>query len=406
VPAVYWRASSARVLTSGWIEGVKLSDGASLRGAGLDVLRLVDIGIQCSLRQLLEEGFFHADPHPGNLLATADGRLAFLDFGMMSETPRGARAAIIAHVVHLVNRDYEQMAQDYYRLGFLDRSVDVSPIVPALAAFFDDVLSATVSEINFKTITDGLGAILYAYPFDVPGYYALILRSLTVLEGLALSSDPEYKVLAAAYPFFASRLLTGDEPELRESLAELIFAAPPATGVRWGRLESLLAQAARPGARSAGAAVAGALPPLLNLVLGPQEGGPPTDPGQAALRTAAEAEAARCVEALALGGGAEGWAALRPLLPQLGGAAAALARASPSPAETAELLELRAQLLRVAALLRPPSTEGEAAADWAWLAQPRVALFARDVASRVAQRAVARGLQALLAPSRAEPATV
>ena len=92
------------------------------------------------------------------MLGTADGRLCFLDFGMMSETPASARHAIIAHVVHLVNRDYNQMAQDYYRLGFLDRSVDVTPIVPALAAFFDDVLTASVSDLNFKTITDGLGA--------------------------------------------------------------------------------------------------------------------------------------------------------------------------------------------------------------------------------------------------------
>ena len=81
----------------------------------------------CSLRQLLEAGYFHADPHPGNLLATRDGKLAFLDFGMMSETPGPARLAIIEHVVHLVNRDYQAMAQDYYALGFLERSVDVSP---------------------------------------------------------------------------------------------------------------------------------------------------------------------------------------------------------------------------------------------------------------------------------------
>ncbi|KAI5411701.1 hypothetical protein KIW84_056685 [Lathyrus oleraceus] len=83
---------------------------------------------QCSLRQLLEYGYFHADPHPGNLLATPDGRLAFLDFGMMSETPEDARSAIIGHVVHLVNRDYKAMARDYDVLDFLSPDVDVSPI--------------------------------------------------------------------------------------------------------------------------------------------------------------------------------------------------------------------------------------------------------------------------------------
>lgn len=149
-----------------WVEGTKLSEQARIEQQGLNILQLVDTGIQCSLRQLLEHGYFHADPHPGNLLATPDGRLAFLDFGMMSETPEQARFAIIGHVVHLVNRDYEAMARDYYDLDFLSRDVDVSPIVPALRSFFDDVLGATVSELNFKTIVDGLGSVLYQYPFN------------------------------------------------------------------------------------------------------------------------------------------------------------------------------------------------------------------------------------------------
>ena len=90
-------------------------------------------------------------------------------------------------------------ARDYYALEFLDESVDVRPIVPALAEFFDDVLEASVSDLNFQTITKGLGAVLYQYPFNVPAYYALILRSLTVLEGLALYTDSEFKVLPGAF---------------------------------------------------------------------------------------------------------------------------------------------------------------------------------------------------------------
>jgi len=135
VPTIDWERTSARVLTMEFIEGTKLSEREKLKEKGLDVLSLVDIGIQCSLRQLLEFGYFHADPHPGNLLATKEGKLAFLDFGMMSETPETARYAIIDHVVHLVNRDYEAMAKDYYKLEFLDESVDVKPIVPAWRIF-------------------------------------------------------------------------------------------------------------------------------------------------------------------------------------------------------------------------------------------------------------------------------
>ena len=102
----------------------------------------------------------------GNLLATKEGDLAFLDFGMMSTAPVTARYALIAHVVHLVNRDYLAMCQDYYELDFMDRSVDTGPIAPSLANFFDDILdNNTVSKINFKTIIDGLGDVLFEFPF-------------------------------------------------------------------------------------------------------------------------------------------------------------------------------------------------------------------------------------------------
>lgn len=102
----------------------------------------------------------------GNLLATPEGDLCYLDFGMMAEAPEYARTAIIAHVVHLVNRDYDAMCRDYYTLQFMDPAIDTSPIAPALATFFDGVLDRSVAELNFKAIVDGLGDVLFRYPFQ------------------------------------------------------------------------------------------------------------------------------------------------------------------------------------------------------------------------------------------------
>ncbi|GFR42152.1 hypothetical protein Agub_g3004 [Astrephomene gubernaculifera] len=242
-PKIYWDYTARRVLTMEWIEGVKLTDGAAMSAAGLNVVDFVDVGVECTLRQLLEQGYFHADPHPGNLLATRSGELVYLDFGMMSEAPQYARYAIMAHLVHLVNRDYEAMCRDYYALQFVEPCVDTSPLAPALAAFFDTgVLAAPVAQLNFKAIVDGLGEVLFKFPFRVPAYYALILRSLTVLEGLALQADPNYKLLARAYPYVARRLLTDPAPELRESFQELIIKDGQ---IRWGRFENLLQQGSR-----------------------------------------------------------------------------------------------------------------------------------------------------------------
>ncbi|VAI30607.1 unnamed protein product [Triticum turgidum subsp. durum] len=340
VPDIFWDYTSAKVLTMEWIEGVKLNQQAAIEGQGLKVLDLVNIGIQCSLRQLLEYGYFHADPHPGNILATPEGKLAFLDFGMMSETPEDARVAIIGHVVHMVNRDYEAMARDYYALDFLKPEVDVSPIVPALKIFFDDALDSTVSELNFKTIVDGLGAVLYQYPFNVPAYYALILRSLTVLEGLALYADPNFKVLAASYPYFAKRLLTDPNPYLRDALIELLFKDEK---FRWNRLENLLVQ----GRQDREFVAKDALQPVLKLLLGPD--------GEN-LRVLVVKEAVRVTEAITFGTLIDSYNAAPEFLKPL------ISNGNPagpfkiSDVEREQMLELRDTVLRIWGLLRSSDT--------------------------------------------------
>ncbi len=240
VPKIYWDYTGKRVLTMEWIDGVKLTDVDAVQAQGIDATHLVEIGVECSLRQLLEHGFFHADPHPGNLLAMADGRLAYLDFGMMSRIKPYQRYGLIEAVVHLVNRDFEALARDYVKLDFLTPDVNLQPIVPALANVFGNALGATVAELNFKSITDQMSAMMYEFPFTVPAYYALIIRSMVTLEGIAIGIDPEFKVLSKAYPYIAKRLLTDPAPELRASLKDLLFKEE---GFRWHRLENLLKNA-------------------------------------------------------------------------------------------------------------------------------------------------------------------
>lgn len=240
VPKIYWDYSGRRVLTMEWITGTKLTQPEAIRAQGVDAGYLIEVGVQCSLRQLLEHGFFHADPHPGNLLATPDGKLAYLDFGMMSEVKPYQRYGLIEAVVHMVNRDFEGLAKDYVKLEFLTPDTDLTPIIPALARVFSNALGASVAELNFKSITDEFSALMYEYPFRVPAYYALIIRSLVTLEGIAINVDPEFKVLSKAYPYVAKRLLTDPSPELRASLRDLLFKDG---NFRWNRLENLLRNA-------------------------------------------------------------------------------------------------------------------------------------------------------------------
>ena len=242
VPKIYNELTSRRVLTMEWIEGTKLTNLDDVKKLGIDPDKMIEIGVQCSLEQLLEHGFFHADPHPGNLLALEDGRLCYLDFGMMSEVSRDSRSGLIQAVVHLVNKNFDKLSHDFVKLGFLSNEVNLEPIVPAFQDVFVNAIELGVSKMDFKSVTDDMSGVMYKFPFKLPPYYALIIRSLITLEGIALSVDPNFKILGAAYPYFARRLMEDPDPQLRESLKEMLFDNKQ---FKWDRLEDLLSNAAK-----------------------------------------------------------------------------------------------------------------------------------------------------------------
>ncbi|MDJ0796299.1 MAG: AarF/ABC1/UbiB kinase family protein [Calothrix sp. MO_167.B12] len=238
VPAIYWRYTSPRVLTLEWLNGFKLNDHQSIRGAGLDPEEIIKIGVTSGLQQLLEHGFFHADPHPGNLFAMPDGRMGYIDFGMMDQLDETTKETLVDAVVHLVNQDYTDLAEDYVKLGFLAPDTDIRPIVPALEMLLGNAINQNVGDFNFKTITDQFSELMYDYPFRVPAKFALIIRSLVTQEGIALSLNTNFKIVEVAYPYVARRLLTGESPQLRRRLLNVLFKDGK---FQWQRLENLIA---------------------------------------------------------------------------------------------------------------------------------------------------------------------
>ncbi|MBD2087394.1 AarF/UbiB family protein [Coleofasciculus sp. FACHB-542] len=238
VPAIYWRYTNTRVLTLEWINGFKLNDTERIKAADLETDTLIEIGVTAGLRQLLEYGFFHADPHPGNLFAMPDGRMAYIDFGMMDQMEEHTKETLVSAVVHLINKDYIELAKDFVKLGFLTPETDIVPIIPALESVLGDVIGESVQDFNFKTITDKFSELMYDYPFRIPAKFALIIRSLVTQEGLALSLNPNFKIVEVAYPYVARRLLTGESPEMRRRLIEVLFKDGK---FQWQRLENMIA---------------------------------------------------------------------------------------------------------------------------------------------------------------------
>ncbi|MBW4507868.1 MAG: AarF/ABC1/UbiB kinase family protein [Scytonematopsis contorta HA4267-MV1] len=237
VPAIYWRYTSNCVLTLEWLNGFKLNDTKSIREAGLDQEAIIQIAVTSGLQQLLEFGFFHADPHPGNLFAMPDGRMGYIDFGMMDQLDESTKECLVDAVVHLINKDYSDLAQDYVNLGFLSPGTDIRPIVPALEAVLGDAIGQNVGDFNFKTVTDKFSELMYDYPFRVPAKFALIIRSLVTQEGIALSLNPNFKIVEVAYPYVAKRLLTGESPQLRRRLLNVLFKDDK---FQWERLENMV----------------------------------------------------------------------------------------------------------------------------------------------------------------------
>ncbi|PPS42753.1 AarF/ABC1/UbiB kinase family protein [Chroococcidiopsis sp. TS-821] len=237
VPAIYWRFTATRVLTLEWINGFKLTDIQSIREAGLDTNELIEIGVTAGLQQLLEHGFFHADPHPGNLFAMPDGRIAYIDFGMMDQLSELMKETLVDAIVHLVNKDYNELAADFVKLGFLTPDTNICPIVPALEAVLGEAIGQSVGDFNFKSITDSFSELMYDYPFRVPAQFALIIRSLVTQEGIALSLNPNFKIVEVSYPYVARRLLTGETPQLRRRLLNVLFKDGK---FQWERLENLI----------------------------------------------------------------------------------------------------------------------------------------------------------------------
>lgn len=238
VPVIYWRFSTVRVLTLEWIHGIKLTDTAKIQAAGLDTDKLIEIGVISGLRQLLEHGFFHADPHPGNLFALADGRMAYIDFGMMDQLEQYTKETIASCVVYLINQDYAELAKNFVKLGFLTADTDIRPIIPALESVLGKAMGESVINFNFKTVTDQFAELMYDYPFRVPAKFALIIRSLVTQEGLALTLNPKFKIVEVSYPYIARRLLMGESPEMRLHLIEVLFKDGR---FQWQRLENMIA---------------------------------------------------------------------------------------------------------------------------------------------------------------------
>ena len=142
---------------------------------------------------------------------------------------------MVEAIVHLLNRDYDLIGGDFVNLEFIPEGTDVRPIVPALTTVFDAALAGGgAKSINFQEVAADLAEITFKFDFRLPPYFALIIRAISVLEGIALVGNPEFAIIDEAFPWIAKKLLTDESPRLREALRYLVYGKEGGEKVVWG----------------------------------------------------------------------------------------------------------------------------------------------------------------------------
>ncbi|HYH87514.1 MAG TPA: AarF/ABC1/UbiB kinase family protein, partial [Pyrinomonadaceae bacterium] len=190
VPVIHWTHTTTRVITMEFIRGTKVTDLEALRARRISPVKVNRLLVRAYLKQLLEDGFFHADPHPGNLLVMDTGHLAFFDFGMTGRITPRLQSQMIDAFFHVVGRDVEGLAQDLINLNFLKPGVDPERVRPVVEGLFRHYINLKLGEINFKELTYDLAEVMYDYPFRLPANFTYIIRALMTLEGIGIVTDP------------------------------------------------------------------------------------------------------------------------------------------------------------------------------------------------------------------------
>ena len=246
VPKVYWSHTNTRVLTLEFIRGTKVVDIEGLRANGISAVKVNRLLIRTYLKQLLEDGFFHADPHPGNLLVMDSGHLAFFDFGMVGRITPQLQAQMIDAFFHVVARDVHGLGQDIINLNFLKPGVDPETVRPVVESLFTHYLNLRLGDVNFKELTYDLAEVIYEYPFRLPANFTYVMRALMTLEGIGVVTDPGFSFFETAKPFAREFMLRREGKVLRKLIYDKLTGRENGDGrIAWSRVWKLTKMAAR-----------------------------------------------------------------------------------------------------------------------------------------------------------------
>ncbi len=239
VPTIYEVFSTKRVIVMEFIEGLKVTDIEQLEAAGNNPPEIVRLLARTYLKQLLEDGFFHADPHPGNLRVMADGRLAFFDFGMVGRISMELQSKLINAFFHIVERDVHGLVDDMVRLGFIELSAnEEARFKPVIEGLFDRYLSLRLGDVKFKELIFDLAHVIYEFPFRIPATFTYIVRAIMTLEGIGTMVDPNFNFFEVARPYAKRFMFKREGRYLRDLIVNQLIRGESGN-IEWGKVWKL-----------------------------------------------------------------------------------------------------------------------------------------------------------------------
>ena len=211
VPEVIWDMSSEKVLCLSYLEGTKISDLEKLQSQEIDLPKIAEIGATSYLKQLVNYGFFHADPHPGNLAVSNEGKLIFYDFGMMGNISNNLQTRLGGMVKAAALRDASSLVSQLQQAGLISKDIDVGPVRRLVRLMLKEALTPPFSPNIIEKLSGDLYELVYETPFQLPVDLIFVMRALSTFEGVGRMLDPGFNLVSVTKPYLIELMTSNNQ---------------------------------------------------------------------------------------------------------------------------------------------------------------------------------------------------
>ena len=220
IPSVFWDLSTSKVLCLEYLPGIKINDIKSLKSNDIDTSSIAKIGATSYLKQLVNYGFFHADPHPGNLAVSKSGSLIYYDFGMMGFVSERIRGRLNSMIKAAALRDVSGLVKELQIAGLIEDDIEIGPVRRLIRIMLNEALTPPFDSQIIEKLSGDISELAYGKPFRIPIELIFVFRALSTFEGVGRYLDPEFNLIAIAKPFLLP-LMTSKNPDSNDLFNEL-----------------------------------------------------------------------------------------------------------------------------------------------------------------------------------------